>query len=75
MGGGRGLGGEQAAELFRHLQAALVEKETQDGERRGGQGDINNQALSFDECISNVGLWLQVKFKSSLTSILCIRNK
>ncbi|KAH7623494.1 hypothetical protein Ndes2526B_g01933 [Nannochloris sp. 'desiccata'] len=60
MGGGRGLGGEQAAELFRHLQAALVEKETQDGERRGGQGDINNQALSFDECISNVGLWLQL---------------
>jgi hypothetical protein len=61
MGGGRGMGGEQAAQLFQQLQAALAERETQEGGGAGEQNNVKQEGPSFEECVSNVGLWLQVK--------------
>ncbi len=59
-GRGRGLGGEmQGAKLFEQLQTALAEKETHEVEGGSGEGNFNNTS-SFEECIANIGLWLQV---------------
>ena len=63
MGGGRGLGGDQAPQLFQQLHTALNEKEMQEMEGVGtGSQENNNQNPSFDACVANIGLWLQVNF-------------
>ena len=58
MGGGLGRGGDFLAKLTGHLQ----ENTGTDTQREeGSDGKKNtNQELSFDDCIGNVALWLQV---------------